>query len=196
MEVDDWITAVSKRRSLIRGRHIAVSPVRCSIDRAAAIVGEYNKSRQILVLAAQTVGDPTADAGMAGEDAASAHLKDRRAVRRALGVHRTNQGQIICVFGHMRKQLGYLHPALAVFAKRPRRGHQAAGRPHRGTHFAHSRHLLSLPFEQQRLGIECVNLADAAVAEDRNHGSRFDGEVWWFWRERRSGLRQQPVAIE
>src|SRR5262245_52215252 len=120
MQVDNQVAAVAEQRSLINGWHIAGAPVRRAVDRPAAIVGEDYEAWQILVLAAQTVGHPTADAGMAGQDAASAHLKDRRAVRRALGVHRTDQGQIIGVFGNMRKQLGYLHPALAVFAKRPR----------------------------------------------------------------------------
>src|SRR5262249_60002794 len=122
MQVDNRVAAVAERRSLISRGHIAGAPVRRAVDRPAAIVGEDYEARQILVLAAQTVSDPTADAGMAGEDAASAHLKDRRAVRRALGVHRTDQGQIIGVFGHMRKQLGYLHPALAAFPQPPRPG--------------------------------------------------------------------------
>src|SRR5262249_57792941 len=120
-----------------------------AVDRPATIIGKDDVARKVLVLTAQAVGDPTAYAGMTCEDTARTHLKDRRAVSRALSVHRTDQGQIISVFGHVWKQLGNIHPALTAFAKRPQRGHQTAGGPHRRTHFSNTCHLLALPFEQQ-----------------------------------------------
>src|SRR5262249_48369787 len=117
MQIDYRITAVAERRALIGRGHITVAPVRSAGDRAATIIGKDDEARKVLVLTAQAVGDPTADAGMTCEDTARTHLKDRRAVRRALSVHRTDQGQVISVFGHVWKQLGNIHPTLSAFAE-------------------------------------------------------------------------------
>ena len=131
LQIDDRLAGVAERRALIGRRHVAVAPVRRAVDRPAAVIGEDDEPGQVLVLAAEAVGDPAADARMPGEDAAGVHLEQRRAVRRAQRVHRADQRDVVGVLGHVREQLRHVHAALAVLLELPRRGHQPAGRAHR-----------------------------------------------------------------
>jgi hypothetical protein len=130
------------------------------------MIREDDETREIFVFGAEPVGHPAADAGMSGQDGAGVHLEQRRTVRGAQRVHRANQRDVVDVLRDVREQLRDFHAALAVLLERPRRRQEAARRAHDRLHFAHARHRLALVLEQGRLGIEGVDLADAAVAED------------------------------
>src|SRR5688572_17173768 len=78
LQIHDRIAGIAELRALIGSRHVAVAPVRRAVDRAAAMVGEDDEPWKVLVLAAKSVGYPTADAGMTGQDGARVHLKQRR----------------------------------------------------------------------------------------------------------------------
>ena len=54
---------------------------------------------------------------------------------------------------------------------------------------------LSLPFLQQRLRIERIDMADTAVAEDRDDRLCFAGEVRRLRRERAAGSTVPPASI-
>ncbi len=184
LEIDDRAAGVADLHALVRGRHVAVAPVRRAVDRPAAMIREDDEAGQVLVLAPQPVGNPAADARMAGEDAAGVHLEQRWAVRGAERMHRADERDVVDVLGDVRKELRDLHAALAVPLEPPRRRHQAAGRPHRCPHSPDALHRLALVFEQGGSWVEGIDLADAAVAEDRDHRLGLGGDHLRLGRQR------------
>ena len=82
-------------RALVGGRHVAARPVLGPADRPAGLVEHDHEAGQVLVLAAQAVGDPRAEAGVAAEDPAGVHHQHRRAVDRRLGVHRVDERDVV-----------------------------------------------------------------------------------------------------
>jgi hypothetical protein len=94
LEVDDRAAGIPDRHPVVGRRHVAVAPVRRPVDRTAAMIGEDDETGQVLVLAAEAVSDPAADARVPGEDAAGVHLEDGRAVRRAERVHRADERDV------------------------------------------------------------------------------------------------------
>ena len=54
------VGAVAEQRALVGGGKESVTPHACAADGGAAAVAHHDEAGQILVLAAQTVGDPCA----------------------------------------------------------------------------------------------------------------------------------------
>src|SRR6185312_14868092 len=61
-------------------------------------------------------------------------------------------------------------------------------------HVADTGHALALALEELRLGIERIDLADTAVAENRNHGFGFGGEMLRLGGQRRFSGGGQDVG--
>ena len=75
---------------------------------AAADRGQYDEARQVVVFAPETVVDPRAHRGSAGDDRAGVHERVRRVVVDLLGLHRTNDRNLIRDFAEVRKDMGEL----------------------------------------------------------------------------------------
>ncbi len=85
---------------------------------------------------------------------------------RHVRVHRTDDAQVVCAFGHVREQLADLQPALSVPGKLERRGKGGAGLAF-GLEF--QRELFAVPLRQCGFRVEGVHVRGAAVGEDVNH---------------------------
>ena len=63
-QVEDRLAVGAQDRALVGGRHVAARPVLGPADRPAGVVEHDDEAGQVLVLAAQAVVDPRAQAGM------------------------------------------------------------------------------------------------------------------------------------
>ena len=107
--------------SLVGRRHVAARPVLGPADRAAGVVEHHDEAGQVLVLAAQAVGHPRAQTGMAADDPPRIHHQHRRAVNRRVGIHRMDERHVIDAGGQVRKEVGDILATLAVRTKGPLR---------------------------------------------------------------------------
>ena len=81
-------------------------------------------SRQVLVLGAQAVGNPTSHGGTDQVGRPGVKEEGRRTVSHPLGVHGMNESQIIHLTGNVRKKGGYVLATLAMLLEVPHRLHQ------------------------------------------------------------------------
>ena len=176
-QVNDRIAGGAELRPLVGGRHEASPPIRLAVDGAAAMICEDHVAGQVLVLRAQTVGQPTAHAGMAGQHRAGVHLVQGRTVIVGQGMHRADHREVVRVLGDLREQFRNFEAALPVLLELPRGGHQPAGIALRDDHLAHAGHHLAGVLFQLGLGVEGVDVARAPVAEDRDDTLRLGREV-------------------
>ena len=114
--------------ALVHGRQEAAA------ERVLAAVGLHaagdqdHEARQVLVLRAQTVGDPRAQRGTAGAGRAGVHQQFGRRVVELVGVHRVDDAHLVGDGVQVRDRVGHPEPALAVLSELPRRAQQL-GRP-------------------------------------------------------------------
>ena len=85
-----------------------------------------NKSRQVLILATQTVEDPGADARAAEVEGARVHLENGAAVVDAVAHHGTDDAELIRQFAHPGEEVAHGNAALPVTLESPGGLHQAA----------------------------------------------------------------------
>ncbi len=81
---------------------------------AAALRDHDDEGRQVLVLAAQAVAQPAADARPARELSAGLEKRDRRIVIDRLGVHRLDEAKVVGHGSGVRQQFADRGPAVAV----------------------------------------------------------------------------------
>ena len=124
-DVAHWLLR-RHHHGLILSRQKAVAPIRFSVGRLAANVGNRDVGGQVVVFAAQRVANPCAGRRKALEDRAGIHKHAARAVRVGLRLHRMNERDVIDVPRKMRQQAADHLAALAGGPERPRALHQVA----------------------------------------------------------------------
>ena len=139
---------------------------------------------QVLVLGAESVGDPRPHARPDERVAAGVQFEQRSAVPRVRAPHRIDHAQVIDVLSDMRKQIADPRPALAVLPKLPRRLQQVSGRRRENSRLRKRQRLPMIPFEQ-RLVIERVDLRRPTVHEEKNDSPRLR------WKQR--SLRSERI---
>ena len=169
--LDEFVDGVFLRvdvGALERARQKCAPPVFRALDRIAA--GAHgDESGQILVLRAEPVGDPGAGRWPYQPRIAAVHQHQRWLVIRHVGAHRSHDEQPVGVPGHGREEVAHLEAALTV-PREPEGGGQggagaAFGGKMRGD-------LAAGILLEQRLAVESIEVARAAVGEDVDHGAR------------------------
>ena len=156
-------------------------PVLRFLDRITA--GTHgDEAGQILVLGAQAVRDPRADAGPALHGIAAIHQHQGRLVIGQLGLHRADDRDVVDALADLRKQLADFDAALAVFLKLERRRKRRAGLSLGANIFDGQR--FAGVFGQRGFGIERIDMRRPAVEEKVNHPFGFGRKLRRFGRER------------
>ena len=114
-EIEDGRAGGAEDRALVGGGHEAARPVWRAADRAAAIVGHHDEAREVLVLAAEAVGDPGAKRRMALHDGASVHLEERGGVVVAVAVDRPKEADVVHAAANLGDFLETSMPDLPYF---------------------------------------------------------------------------------
>ena len=156
------------------------------------MIEQNDVGRQVLVLGAEAVGHPRADARVALPYESGVHLKQPGAVREAVGVGAADDRDVIDFACYVGIEVGDLDARLAVLLERPCRAEQSAeaAAAHREQRVGiEVRHRLAVPPVQLGLGVERIDLTDPAIHEQENAALGPGLEVGLFGRERRGGLR-------
>ena len=178
----------AERRALEGGGQEAGSPVVRAGLRHAARIGDGDERRQVLVLAAERVADPRADAREAVEREAGGQEVLGRAVRVALAGQRVDEAMSSVSSARCGIRSRDHLAGLAARAERVLRSGQVARRAlERDGRPAGQR--LAVALDQLRLVVPGVELADGAGAED-------DDDVLRLRREVRRPRRERPGRID
>ncbi len=162
---------------------------------------EDDVAGQVLVVRAEGVGQPGAQAGPDRLHVARVHHQQARLVVGVVGVHRANDADVIDALGHLGVQLADLDAALAVLLGLERRGHQLADPGPAGLLEQSIGHRLTVQLFQARLGVEGIDVRRTAVHEQEDHPFGPGGKVRSPWSQRidgrfrcRSGSNQTGVG--
>lgn len=124
LEVGHRRTAAAKQHALVLGRDEPRTPVgRSAIGRADV---ENDKAGQIVVGAAQAVGDPGADAGETVANEPRVHLQGGRRVGGGVGLHAADDCQVIDTTSYAWEERGNGNPRAAGRRKLPGRAEEFA----------------------------------------------------------------------
>ena len=121
-QIEDRRSLVAQSRRLKRGRQEPVRIIGGAAERAG--VEQHHVARQILVLGAEAVRRPRAEARLAHADIAGVKLVAGGRVIVRVGLHRVDEAQVVDVLRDVRKQFADPHAGLAVLAPRIRAGQQ------------------------------------------------------------------------
>ena len=165
---------VGDERALVHRRQEGAVPQRRA-HRRRHVGTEHHEARQVLVVGAEAVGEPRAERWAADLGVAGVHHQHRRLVVRDVGVHGADEADVVGAAADVRKQLAHLHAALAVLLERERRLEQAPGLPFGRDVPAGQR--LPVVLVEHRLGVEAVDLRQAAVHEQEDDVLRPGGVV-------------------
>ena len=119
-EVEHRVADRAELHALVLGRQEAAAPepvVRAAGRRLPALRDQHDERRQVLVLAAQAVAEPGADARPAGELGAGLEEGDGRVVVDRLGVHRLDEAEVVGDLRGVRQQLADPRARLAVLGE-------------------------------------------------------------------------------
>ena len=153
-------------RALMDGRQVTVAKDVDAAQRDPAAAND-DKARQVAVLGPQPVRHPRAQRREAGEGLSAVVIEVRLGVLHELDGHRADDGQAVGLPADVREQVADRNAAFTVMVELPRAGEDVAvlveHRPLGG-----ERHRLAGFFGQARLGVERVDLGDAAghIAKD------------------------------
>ena len=156
---------VRNEGALIDRGQEAVAPERRS-DCGRNIRAQHHVARKVLVLGAETVGEPRAHRRTAGLVRAGVHHQARRFVVRNFGVDGTHPADVVGDFAQVRPEFADVHAALAVLLELERRLHQFA-RAALGRDGAAGQRLAVVLFER-RLRIEGIDRGESAVHEQED----------------------------
>ena len=175
-QIPDRLLVREDRRALIGRGHESRSPIARSVDDFARIVFQHHERGQVLVLGAQSVGDPRPQRRTAAQDGPGIHLADAVGVIQAVGPAGTNHGDVVDALGRVRQPVADPGAGLTVLFPSAFAGHQRrAVLAHRRNDRAKTfRQRLTRQLVQQRLGIEQIDVAGTAFHEQENDalGSR------------------------
>src|SRR5690606_40242727 len=133
------------------------------------------KGWQVLVLRAQAVAEPRPHARPYLPGVATVEQQKRRLVVRHVGMHRTDDGDVVDRLGRVVKQLAYLDATLTVVAELERGGHHRPGGA-LGAEVA-SGNGLPCHLVKQRLVVERVDMRRATIHEEVNYPFRLGGKM-------------------
>src|SRR5207237_2656373 len=134
----------------------------------AALRDHNDKGRQVLILAAQAVTEPGAEAGAAWLLMARLNVGDGRVVVDRLGVHRLDDGDVVHDRAHVRQQLADPSATVTTRNKVKRGGHarkRLLKRRHAGHALAHAHgagQFGAVVLAELRLVVEQVDVRGAA----------------------------------
>ena len=107
-EIQHRIALRAELHALIFGGQKAAAPLavgqRLIVRIAASLRNHHHECRQILVLAAQSIGQPCADDGPPGELESGLEKRHRRIVIDGLGVHGLDEADVVRHLGDVRQQ--------------------------------------------------------------------------------------------
>ena len=147
------------------------------------MIVDHHECRQTLVFRAQPVRHPRPDTRQPHLNLAGIQFIRGLHVVVRFSVDRAQERHLIHMLRQQREDLRNIHPALAVFAELKRAGHQRARIPLAHHNVALAGQRLSGILGQRGLGVERIQMADAAAHEQRNHAGgarsemRFAGRV-------------------
>ena len=141
---------------------------------------------QILVLGAQPVGDPTTHAGPDKSVRTRVQLQQRSAMAGIGAMHGVEHAQLVGLTGDVREQFTGPKAALPVLAELPGRGQQVVGGAGDDTRLGEWQRLAIIAAEQ-RLVVEGVDMAGAAMHEQKDHPLGARSKVGLAWSQRAGG---------
>ena len=148
-------------------------PVLRVLDRQA--VGAHgHEAGQVLILRAQPVHHPGADAGTRLHGVAAVHQHQRRLVVGHLGVHRADDRNVVGMGRGLGEDFADLQAALSVLLELERRGERRTGFP-LGRQV--DRRRLTRVLLERRFRIESVDVRRTAVQEEVDHPLHPAGKV-------------------
>ena len=160
-------------------RQEAVAPEACVQTLLRLVLrDEHDERGQILVCAAQAIGEPGAHARSTGQLRAGLQKRDRRVVVDRFGEARLHEAKIVGHLGGVRQQLTECRRRLAVLVEledRPRQRQNRLVARHAGEALPLAnalRQILAVLFVEQRLVIEQVKLRRSAGHEQVNNPLR------------------------
>ena len=158
--LDDGSLMLAREIAVIEDAHAAVR------DTGVAALQDH-EAREVLVLAAEAVVEPGAGAGVSHEREARVEEVVPLGVFADLARHRTDDREVVGAVGDLREEVRHLDARLAVALGFPRGAHDISVVVEDRALDRH-RHRFSVQFGQGGLGVEGVDVRDAAghVAED------------------------------
>ena len=167
-------------RPLIQRREVAGHPALHAVGRQPrGRISQDDVGGQVLILRAESVGDPRAEHRMAREGLAGEPFEDRRFVIGMHVVHRADDRHLVDVLGGVGQQFRHPGSAFAVLGELKRALHQRAltivleDRAGRDL----SRGRLAVVGLERLLGIEQVDLRRPSLHAKLNDGAGRSGEV-------------------
>ena len=174
-------------RALIDAGQEGRLPVLRLGDRVAA-GAEHDEARQVLVLGAEPVEEPRAEAGASQAGVAAVHQHQGRLVIRHVGLHRSDDANVVDALADIGEDLADLDAALAVLLEFERRAEGRAGLA-LGPEIL-GRQFLARVRVEHRLGVEGVDLRRPTVHEQVDHPLRLRRQGGRLRRQRRAGSRR------
>ncbi len=163
---------VGEGRALVFGGEEAAAEERTAAGAAGA---EGDESGEVLILRAEAVGEPGAEAGAGGEDGAGVDEAAGGGVGGVERVHRADDADVVDDGAHLGKKLAEFDAGLAVFGELEGTGEEAAGLA-LGAEVGGARALAGELFEGG-LVVEHVDLRGAAGEEEEDDVLGFAGST-------------------
>ena len=177
VEVQDRRALRAERRALKVCRQVGVGPVGGPALRERRF-GQHDEGREVLVLAAEPVGDPRAHGRLPAEAAAGVDVVAGGGVVDGLRLQAVVDAELVRHLRQVDPLVGHGDAGLAVPLEAVRRLHEVAfsGR-HGGGELVLPLEDLHVPVREGRLGVERVDVAGAALHEQLNDGLGLRGVV-------------------
>ncbi len=153
------------KRALMRGRQKARAPVARPVGRKAPRVGQHHERGQVVGHAPQSVGDPRAHRGEAGQHEPAVLHERGWAVYVRLGDHRMDKRHVVDAGSQMRHQVAHPLTALAILLPAPGACHAGAGITLKQLDLLAGVERLAVELDQLGLVVERVALAGGAGHE-------------------------------
>ena len=202
-EVPHWRGGGEHRALELRRQEAGPPVVAAGLWNPAWVEDRYER-RQVLVFAAERVGDPRAEARKAVEDRSGGEEVLRRTMRVRAARERVHEGDLVGQAGEVRDHLRHPLARPAPRLERVLRPREIARRTLE-RHGRPSRERLVIPGHEFRLPVPRLELAHGPRAEDHEHVLRLGGEVRRTGRigprridhrARRRARREEPVVGE
>jgi len=150
--------------------HESVRPVADAIHGVAAGIGEDDVGRETLVFGAEAIGEPGSQCRPPGLCLARVHVPDRRFVTVDVGVHRSDDGDVVDDRGEVGQEFRDIGSACTVLAELPRTSHELLAGTIDEAEGDLAGIVLPAAAGQLRLRVEKVNMARATMHEEGDHG--------------------------
>ena len=138
-----------------------------------------DKCRQVLVFTSQGKCDPGAHTGKAFGSEPGRHDALTRAVRIGLGVQGMNKAEVIGQLRQVWRQVGDHFAAIAAWSELPQRPHHVSISALKRNQLLRVRQGLAVPFDQFRLEVKRIHLAQGSAAKHDNHIVSLRREMRW-----------------